>query len=249
MDIKIAERKAWKIVKNYLNIRVYEKKICAPYFINDVGMYFGKLLRDTGINTERIKLVFDIYNNRGIPYGWYRGKGSPKQIEQSVLEIAEIKNVDLNTSSSEGVREFMRSVGLGVDCSGFVYNTLAVAVGEERLIDGLDWFSQERNIYKAGARSFSGFGFKKILPNQVRSLDIIYLENPEPHVALVLMGHGKLWTVQSTSRIIPPGVAVDELRIENKKPVFCFKPYVGRSWEELYDIGKLRFARLGEIEE
>ena len=236
--------KAWERVKRYLNLRVGKWRIAAPYFTNDVGRYFGQMMREAGLTPGEIKAVFAKYNDNQVPWGWFRGKGTPEQLEMATAQIAGSAGVDWETATEEGAREFMRLHGLGVDCSGFAYNVLANSLGEEKLWGCLNWEGQEKSVYKAGAKAFADRGTKVVQQGELGPLDLIYLENPDSHVVVILEKDGRLWTAQSTATAMPPGVRVDEMKMENGKPEFGFGPSRGKRWEELYEAGKLEFRRL-----
>jgi len=202
MDVGKVTELAWKVVDRYLNLEVAGKKICCPYFTNHAGMCFIKAMKMAGIEEAERRKIMTAYNSNQLPYGWFRGKGTPEQIEEATTGIAKMEEVDLDKATAAGIGEFMRVYGLGVDCSGFVYNVLTGA--------GIKF---EREVFKAGAFTFAGKVSRQITDQEVQSTDLILVKkiNGEySHVALVLEKGGELWICQSTSRVSPAGVVVSK---------------------------------------
>jgi len=60
------------------------------------------------------------------------GKGTPEEISEE-CEIRALQNrVSISVLSVEGLKEFMISQDLGVDCSGFAYHVLTATLAERR---------------------------------------------------------------------------------------------------------------------
>ncbi|OGC99306.1 hypothetical protein A3B58_00520 [Candidatus Amesbacteria bacterium RIFCSPLOWO2_01_FULL_48_50] len=247
MDLQKVNQLAWKRVDEYVRLWIGDLEVVMPYFTNDVGREFGKIMREVEVPAKLIKEVFRVYNMNGVPFGWYRGKGTPEQIKQAVAEIAKIHGVELESFTPLGLVEFMKMVGLGVDCSGFAYQVLGSAVGEENLKQVLDWESEEQEVYKAGVFTFAGRASEAISWEELQPLDLILLKKKDlvtySHVALVLERQG-WWVVQSTSTAVPMGVTVDRLKPTSRGPVFDFKPSRGESWEELWKQDRMELRRL-----
>lgn len=225
---------AWEEVNKYLNLDIYGKKIVCPYFTNHIGKAFMDSMRDGGLTLEIARNVIKNFNDRKYPLAWWRGKGTPEQIVEATIKIAEIEKVNLTNASAEAIREFMLLHGLGVDCSGMVYNVLSTA--------GLSF---DLLVNKASAATFEPIS-KLIDFKEVASGDIILIKNKElkySHVALVLMNSG-LRIVQSTSMTPPAGIFVNDLKTLGKEPVFGFKSEIGTDWGELWQENRLEFRRL-----
>ena len=220
MDLGVVTIKAWEAVDRYLNLEVAGKKICCPYFTNHAGMCFIKAMKMAGIEEAERRKIMTVYNSNQLPYGWFRGKGTPEQIEEATAGIAEMEEVDLEKATAAGIGEFMRVYGLGVDCSGFVYNVLTSA--------GIKF---EREVFKAGAFTFAGQASRQITDQEVQSTDLILVKkiNGEySHVAIVLEKERELWICQSTSTISPAGVVVSKFT----------------EWKTLIEGGRLELRRL-----
>jgi hypothetical protein len=237
----------------YENLAVHDKKISTPYFMNNVGMWFAGLMEDEGVGQDKIRKVKKAFSNRRVPYGWYRGKGKPEEIAEAAEKISEKLGLPLKNASREVILEFMKLFGLGVDCSGLVYNLLSYGVrklGDESLLDeSLDWIDPSfRGVTRAGASCFTGKASVVVKPEDVRMLDIIFIkkktESGSNHLGLVLKRNNCLVVVQSTIAVMPIGVNMSSLEIVDCKPVFGFKPEMGPSWRELFGIKRLEFRRL-----
>ena len=103
-------------------------------------------------------------------------------------------------ANPEVIVEFMKAAGLGIDCSGFMYQTLKYAfdkAGYPGLSnDTLEWPDTlgERNEYRAGIKNFTGNASRIIKPFEIQPIDIIVIKNPTrekySHMALILKDGG-----------------------------------------------------------
>lgn len=242
---------AWEKVNEYLHLDIAGKKVPTPYFINRIEFYFKELMEMAGVSIEKIEQVKKLYRERKVPYGWYRGKGAPEEIKSALLELAEHTNEPLELMDVEGVTHFMKSVGLGVDCSGMVYNVLNTVferVGKtEEFNKSLDWFTESKTVYQAKSNVFAGNASEIISDlNSIRSLDLILKKNDSDytHVALILADGDGWRIVHSTNKALPDGVRIDLLKIANGQPEFVIKNGIGRSWQTFYEVGQIEFRRL-----
>lgn len=239
-------------VDAYQHLKIGPNFINTPFYINEIGMWFGELMKDAGIDQDFIRSVFEMYQQRKIPYGWYRGKGSPEELSEAAVQLATKMGLDLDRATPQSTVELMKYLGLGIDCSGLVFNSLSYAFDQA----GLQGFEDSLNIadgvnkdkYKAGVNSFLGKASRLISPNEVGPLDILVKQgwhNRAWHVGVVLQREDYLLLAHSTLTLTPNGVHTSWFRVENNKPVFGFKPTLSpTSWEELYDQGELEFRRL-----
>jgi len=100
----IIEASARSIIDRYLSLPVGAHPSC-PYFNN----------RRRGTKSNLRVLV---------------GKGTPEEISEE-CEIRALQNrISVSVLSVEGLKEFMVSQDLGVDCSGFAYHVLTAALAE-----------------------------------------------------------------------------------------------------------------------
>ncbi|MEK7526273.1 MAG: hypothetical protein AAB546_02245 [Patescibacteria group bacterium] len=221
MDINKLNHDCWEIIERYRNLDVYGKKVCTPYFINNAEKYFTQLMNTAGIPSDSVKKVGELYNNREVPYGWYRGKGAPKQISESIEKISEIVGFTLDNLSVDAIQEYMKIFGVGIDCSGFVYNVLSFAFGKTGLLEkfnnSLAWLNPEKQgPTRAGVFVFSGEASDEVKIEDLRSLDVILVKNIKgaggySHMMMILEGDNGLNVAQSTLSIVPAGVHIEKL--------------------------------------
>ena len=96
-----------QIVESYTKLRVGDKLVDLPYTIatsqiNTTGAIMGRTSR----------------------YANFAGKGRPDQIHRALLSEAGRHNLNLAIATPQEIHAFMIKQGIGVDCSGFVYNVL-----------------------------------------------------------------------------------------------------------------------------
>ena len=94
------------IIDSYLALPVGAKPSC-PYFNNRRRMMRGGL---------RVM----------------KGKGSPEEIAEECQILAIQNRVDVNSLSTDKLKEFMMDHDLGVDCSGFAYHVLGAHALEKK---------------------------------------------------------------------------------------------------------------------
>jgi len=242
-------------VTQYQKLKIGNFEISTPFFSNDTALLFGQIMSDVGVSNEDIVNVFNVYNNNKVPFGWFRGKGTPEQITFAAKEIAKQWDLDLSkAANSEVITEFMKAAGLGIDCSGFVYQTLKYSfekAGYTSVLDsvlrGID-VHEEENEYRIGVKNFTGKASRVIHPAETQPIDIIVIKDPTrgkyTHMALILKRDEDLMIAHSVIGQIPTGVHMSYLQIENDLPQFSFRPNLTERWEKLYKMGNLEFRRL-----
>jgi hypothetical protein len=82
------------IINHYFNLSIGGKSIKTPYYRNKTRTRGG------------LRVLV--------------GKGSPNEIEDEVKIYAKLRGVDLTQLTENDMRDFMRSEGIGIDCSGYV---------------------------------------------------------------------------------------------------------------------------------
>lgn len=97
-----------KFANEYIDFRVEDKKVQIPYCM---------VMQPGEIKHSYTMARVDKYSN-------FAGKGSVEQIKQALHKEAKKNNFDLNKASSEEITQFMIEKGIGIDCSGLVYNCL-----------------------------------------------------------------------------------------------------------------------------
>ena len=239
-------------IRDYQELDIYGKKVLTPYFINTPARFFTQLMRNVGVSSEKLKAFHDAYKERKIPYGWYQGKGTPKEITFATTTLSEKMGLSLRNASPEVIRQFMKLYGLGIDCSGFIYQTLSYAFSKigklQQFNDSLSWENPKfQTTYRAGVFVFAGEASKVIMPQNVSSLDIICFKKGNDeygHIALVVRQNGEFMITQSEVSVVPDGVNLSNFSADREKPHFGFKPEIGKSWQQLYKEGTLEFRRL-----
>lgn len=92
-------RNVEKLINSYFNLQIGGKIIKTPYYINKKHSRGGELR----------SLV---------------GKGTPSEIEEEVKIFAKLRGFNLKKASEKEIRMFMKSEGIGIDCSGLVAHIL-----------------------------------------------------------------------------------------------------------------------------
>lgn len=82
------------IINRYKNLRLGKENVNTPYYLNPLKK-----------RNELRSLA---------------GKGDPDEIEEEVVIYAKLRDVDLKSLDSDQIRQFMKTEGIGIDCSGFV---------------------------------------------------------------------------------------------------------------------------------
>lgn len=197
----------------YLNLNVLGKNISVPYFLNKVQPFYSKLMRKAEIPEEQITKVNKMFKNKEIPYAWYRGKGTPEQIIEAAVEISKDVQLNFEYSSAQTVVDFMKLYGIGLDCSGYVFNSLAYAfeqIGQKELfLNSLDWAENEnpekQTVNYAGAFTFAGKASEIIDSNNLQPLDLLLIgeEGDYWHIGIFLK-NGDEWFLAESSLDLPP---------------------------------------------
>lgn len=101
----------YKLADEYIHFEIENKVISVPYAIS--GKVFNMLTEDGQEGTNITKR----FKN-------YAGKGTPKQVRKCLVQKAKKKSINLKSSYPQEIKQFMQMEGIGVDCSGFVFNVL-----------------------------------------------------------------------------------------------------------------------------
>jgi len=113
-DIKRKERKiylssaAQAVINSYLKMKIGNKIIACPYFINRQGA----------------KAALRVF----------LGKASSQEIKEEIEMIAQQKGIDLNQMNEKEIYQFLKSKRLGIDCSGLVVHILKAEYEEVKKI-------------------------------------------------------------------------------------------------------------------
>ena len=251
MDLRKLNKYCLHTVREYKLLNIYGKKVAAPYFMNIVERLFYDMMRRAEISESQIEKLHKIYKSRIYPFAWFRGKGSPTEISSATMKISKKVGINLHNASPSIIREFMKLYGLGIDCSGFVYQVLWYAfnrIGELKIFkNSLNWEDRRKQTAsRAGVFVFTKNSSIIIPPKNVRELDLIIIKSKEytlDHIALILTHNNELIVTQSVLNALPTGVNISEYKV-GVNPRFSFKPETGLDWEKLYKLKRLEFRRL-----
>jgi hypothetical protein len=100
-------KKVEKLINAYFNLQIGNKSVKTPYYINKKHSRGGELR----------SLV---------------GKGAPNEIEEEVNIFAKLRGFNLKKASEKEIRLFMKSEGIGIDCSGLVAHILDTWLGTKK---------------------------------------------------------------------------------------------------------------------
>lgn len=253
-QIERLNNNALSVIDRYQHLRVGQAFVNTPFFINEIGLWFGELMKEANIDTDLIDEVFRLYKEKQMPYGWFRGKGSPEELEGAVVELSDRMGLDLSRATPESAAEFMKFLGLGIDCSGLVTNALTKACEEEGIpfLDSLDILENvdgQRTKYRAGVFSYINDEVSTVVePKDIAPLDILIRKGWHDrawHMGIILQREDYLVLSHSTLGLTPNGVHTSWFKVEDNRPVFGFKPNLSPvDWEEYYENGKMEFRRL-----
>ncbi len=240
-----------KRIDDYQTLKIAGQIVSAPFSINNIGNFYKQLLQNAGVPEDLTEKVNQAYKNRAVPFGWYRGKGTPEQIAQATEEIAQQIGFSLEKASPEGIVEFMKLYGLGVDCSGFVYNVLGYAfekIGKlPDFTSSLNWSDPEKqDVAHAGTMAFAADASQKVSSDKLQPLDLLLIREQTgySHLGLLVEKSGTLYLAQSSIGTTPTGVTLNKIVKKDGKPRFEFETTVGPNWNTLLLNGRLEFRRL-----
>ena len=250
------EEGAWEQINKYKNMKIGRGTIPCPYYMNVAKRSVMSMLREVQVPEDAIDKFSSLWRMGKTGFGRHQGKGTPEEIIEATREITGRIGLPVDRAYPEIVVEIMKHIGLGIDCSGLVFNVLSFAFDKEgrneELLNCLDWSEPDkRSASRAGVTVFAGKASETIDPSEARSLDLILTKGTSGkynHIALILQkADGDYDVVQSTLLALPTGVNVSGMIIVNGKPEFGYKPGVGTTWEEKYAGGTLEFRRLAVL--
>ena len=249
-ELERLNREVIRRVEDYSKLKIHGREVRSPYFMNNAGWHLGNLMREVGIGENQIDEWSRRWKEKEVPFAWHRGKGTPEQLAEAVHEISEKVGLPLKRASSGVVREFMKLYGLGVDCSGFVFEVLRFGFGkmgkEKMFVDSLDWSSEVRDASRAGAFVFAGEASRVVGFDEIQPLDLLLFKNRTGkynHIAILVDDNGLVVAQSGISRC-PSGVGKSQIKMDDGEVRFSYRPEIGKSWEKLLQEGRLEFRRL-----
>lgn len=239
-------------IANYTSLKAFGTSANTPYFINNMSLFLNELTSKAKVAPDKAALVNQYYMDRDVLFGWYLGKGSPDQISEAVTKMTSEIGFDSVGMNSEGLLALMNFFGLGVDCSGFVYDVLLYAfngVGKgQEFIDSLNWTDPTHTgpLY-AGVSVFTGSASSPIEPVDVQPLDIILLEESGvyEHIGMFVEKDGQLFAAQSDINTNPTGPGLFAVNKTTTGIEYDFDVTFGSDWNKLAADGVLQTHRLG----
>lgn len=236
---------ALSYIERYQNLNIYNKKVNCTYFINQFGMSLVSELKNIGISKETIIKVNNLLKQKQVLYAWDRGKGTPKQIEQNAVKLSKKVNINLQNANKEGITNFLNLYGLGVDCSGFVFNTLNYTFKkvnkQKAFLNSLSFAGDDKSASKAGVFVFNGEASRPIKPTKIKPLDILINKN-NTHISLVVKKSGDLYLAQSN--LDSNGVNLSKINVTSNKVDINFKTTISKPYNILLKNGVIEFRRL-----
>lgn len=200
--------RALEIVECYQNIKT-PKGVCVPtpYFINAVETIYRKVFADVGVEIELINNAIKKIREGATPLGSMVGKGTPQQIEKDLAKLAEYMKdrykVEIEEYPICEIQGFMKSYHIGIDCSGFVYNVLKYAFGDNlfnSVSKMLKWQdSENKRATRVGVFVFNTDNLHTVSNySQLQPLDLaIFKDNT--HMGVILNRANVLYLVDSST--------------------------------------------------
>jgi hypothetical protein len=258
MDQKHFNQLLWNACQEYAQLKINDQlTVAVPYHINRMSGYLKALMQQAQIVDESIEEVLELYKTGAIPYGAFRGKGTPAQIHSTILQYLQELNYPLDTITAEGLIEIMKFRGLGVDCSGLTFNVLTQVFTQldlqESFLNSLAWDDPaKRGVNYANANLFARSS-TPVSWEELKTADLVLIREHQfpgyTHVALIT-NHpttNQLHLAQSAFTTLPSGVTITELQIVDGKPVWGFSVTMGQHWDEYLAKGRLETRRLNML--
>lgn len=241
-----------EIIRRYKEMKIGKNVISCPYYMNVAKTAVVEMLKEADVSSEKIDKFSSLWREGRTEFGYLQGKGLPEEIATAALQITEKIGLSIEKADSEVAVEMLKHLGLGIDCSGFVFNVLKSAFEAsdklEELMDSLDWAEPEkRDSSRAGVFVFAGDASNAVDISALHDLDLILIKNHSnkyTHIAMLLSIDGGFEIAQSTILTVPTGVNLSKMKVAGGKPVFQFIPGLGRRWEEIFAEGRMEFRRL-----
>jgi hypothetical protein len=243
---------ALEVARSYESLCINNVVVRVPYFINSMTAGIKEIIISEVDDHALQRRIFDSLKSEAFVYGANGGKANPKEIIKKLELAVEDLGISHETISATGYLEIMKLYGLGVDCSGFVYNIIRIAAENTGLLSNLNiLFSQ--NGVSSDPRKVSCDVLAKVLcnPCDFKDLcagDLIFLSSKSTytHVGILLQEHegGALKFWQSSLMTDPVGVTGSNFQIINGNPVFHFSKTMGTDWDQLFKLGRLHAFKL-----
>lgn len=241
---------------HYQQLRAGKTIVNTPYYINLLPLALFQQLSTIDIPPESLRQVKDTYKDISFGYAYKQGKGTPEEIEEGIEQLTDTFNLNLDTATPQGILNYMAIAGLGIDCSGLVYELLRYSFEQPGLESAFNESLNWRDKTKMAASSAGCFIFEdtattEIAPKDLQPLDLVLIYNSNRecvHIALVVEIEGRLHLVQSTPALPFSGVNVTPITVTENGIDWGFTLAIGTLWQELMAGGRLKLRRLAVLE-
>jgi len=247
-------------IYQYQNIDVGSYKISTPYAMNVFGIAlknsFTKLNLKEEVDKQLVRRVYDQFKDNKLIFGMYAGKGTALEISDAIKRLIEDFDIEFENLKPEGLVELLRLYGIGIDCSGFVYNILRAAFSEINLLNefknSLSWTDQSKmNVRYAGVFVFGNGASKELELSEAQQGDLILFKenNLYTHMALIFEDKGVLKLAESTLYVENPGIQISEWKVKNGFPIRTYDSLINTSWARLYANKQMEIRRLNVLDD
>ena len=245
--------KTREMIRGYQRLEIGKNIVSCPYYMNVAKRSVVSLLEKAGVFGNGIEKFSLLWKQAAVDFGRFQGKGLPEEIALAALQISKKIGLSIENAEPATAVEVMKHLGLGIDCSGFVFNVLKYAFGSSgglgEFMDGLDWAdTDKRDASRAGVFVFAGKASYVVEASSLRGLDLLLmrgLSGKYTHIALLLAtGEDEFEVAQSTLLAVPTGINLSRMKVVGLNPVFEFTPGLGKRWEEIFAEVRIEFRRL-----
>lgn len=175
-----------KLVGKFMHITVGKRNLRCPFWMNYDPLY---------------------KSSQYFRYFALGGKRTPGQIERLVQERAEKEGLDLGKSTDYQIAVFFLRNGIGIDCSGFVYQCLRQV---NKTLGGVDFKSRIIN------RKTKNVGIRKVgvldLASSKNSIPIKGLENIRPGDYIIKGSSHSVIIIKKTKSLIKAAHSSNEIK-------------------------------------
>lgn len=121
--------------------------------------------------------------------------------------MAKITDRDISKMSSDAIYEMLKLFGIGIDCSGLVFNAFMnafTAVGQDKVfVSSLSGLASEVTASKIGAKAFY-LSSNEISVSEMSAGDIVYkVGDSFDHIALIIEEDSQLFYAQPVVDMCP----------------------------------------------
>lgn len=218
-----AEEVLMKKIREFTQMDFFGKKVAVPYWKNE----------------------FDYQTRTYSASGPFGGKGTPRQIYNVTLNLAQQQGFDLKKAKPEQIREFMQKNHVGLDCSGFAYQLLDALDMKIRGL-GVDGFIKADIPLESGGDD--NYGIKRVsakaLTNETNTIevesvseiktgDLIRMKGDEHLAVVIAVTPEKIAYAHSEDETVIEGPHVGKIMIKD-----IYDELQKQDWTECLKDGK-----------